>query len=77
MEVIMFLLLACSFNKSVQSMHTLNDIMDTNWSKTKSYPKIGVKHEDLIASFSNLKETLEKFKKTLENFHLDIGIKSH
>ena len=74
--VIMFFLLACSSNKSVQSMRILNDIMDTNCSETKSYSKTDVKHEDLVTSFSNFKETLEKFKKTLQKIYLDIGIKS-
>ena len=74
--VIMFFLLACSSNKSVQSMRILNDIMDTNCSETKSYSKTDVKHEDLVTSFSNFKETLEKFKKTLQKNYLDIAIKS-
>jgi hypothetical protein len=74
--VLMFFLLACSSNNSVQSMHTPHDIMDTNCSETKIYPEIDVKHEDLVADFSNFKGTPKKFKETLENFHRRIGIKS-
>ena len=50
--------------------------MDTNCSETKIYPEIDVKHEDLVAGFSNFKGTPKKFKETLENFHRRIGIKS-